>query len=130
MRGSTLRIAVCIIILPMTACESLDPEKFNANMAKYAVLPTNKAVYMHPDHYHMNWAYGLPTVQAAVEKARTDCETHARNNNQDPNLCYPVAVNGKQFWDPSASIVTPDQQRQSLQDFDQMMQTLPGMVRH
>src|ERR1700722_7985049 len=114
-----------LIIGALGGCDTtLSMEKYNEGVAKFAVLPHNKAMYINLQDYSASQVWGIASLAQAVQTARVQCETLARSHGTDPSRCTPAFVNETRVWDPSASAAMAVQEQQDFLNLMQQMQQI------
>ena len=93
----------------------LSPAKFQENMAKYAMLPGNKAIYLNTKLALWWVASNQSTPEAAANAAKAGCEEFAALHEEDPTRCVPVAVNDKQIYDPVPGAIQQEKNQATAQ---------------
>jgi hypothetical protein len=136
--NSCLRVGAVLLSLATADCAGsryLDPDKFQQNMAQYATLPDNKAVYISMDEnsdFEMFWSSGARSVLEAASEAKSACENYSTGHKADPKRCVPVAQNDKQIYDPVPGSIEARQRaereaqqvNEALQQFATQMQSI------
>lgn len=125
MNARVMMIVLCALTAGCDTAPILNQAEFNNTMAKYAVLPDNKAIYINTSDYAMNWVWQSPSPQDAQVTAANNCAQNAASRGGNPAACVPVAVNQQQYWNASVQAqVDQQRQQQDVQNMQQMQQLI------
>jgi hypothetical protein len=121
-------VVVSLAGFAVAACEStMDPDKYQQIMAKYAVLDTHKAIVVDTENYKFYYTWSQSSPDQALARAKSNCE------GESGQPCVPVAINNTQVYDPLSGSVAKqqrnDESNRQLLSTVQTMQTIL-MTRH